>query len=205
MFHRSNLPQKYNRGNMATMESLALERRIVVIAVDDSEHSEFAFNFYLSEIKKNGDILILVYVPEYHKVVQAPVLLTDPGTVSQLIKEEEQHTSKLVKKYSDKMQAAGLTGKMKQMSGKPGEAIIEAAVEENADMIVVGTRGLGKVKRTFLGSVSDYCVHHSPVPVLVCKRDHHKHDKHDHDKDQDKQNKHDKDDTDKQSTCSDKK
>jgi ribonucleotide monophosphatase NagD (HAD superfamily) len=32
-----------------------------------------------------------------------------------------------------------LTGKMKQMSGKPGEAIIEAAVEENADMIVVRT------------------------------------------------------------------
>lgn len=75
---------------------------------------------------------------------------------------------------------------MKQMSGKPGEAIVEAAIEENADMVVVGTRGLGKVKRAFLGSVSDYCVHHSPVPVLVCKRDHkqdrlgnieHKHDK----------------------------
>ncbi|XP_071179303.1 universal stress protein in QAH/OAS sulfhydrylase 3'region-like isoform X1 [Mytilus edulis] len=163
---------------MAMMDSLAVERRIVVIAVDDSDHSEFAFNFYLTEIKKNGDILILVYVPEYHKVVQAPVLLTDPGTVSQLIKEEEQHTCKLVKRYSDRMQAVGLTGKMKQMSGKPGEAIIEAAIEENADMIVVGTRGLGKVKRTFLGSVSDYCVHHSPVPVLVCKRDHHKHDKH---------------------------
>ena len=86
-----------------------------------------------------------------------------------------------------------LTGKMKQMSGKPGEAIIEAAVEENADMIIVGTRGLGKVKRTFLGSVSDYCVHHSPVPVLVCKRDHHKHD-HDHKHKHDKQNKHDKTD-----------
>lgn len=90
-----------------------------------------------------------------------------------------------------------LTGKMKQMSGKPGEAIIEAAVEENADMIVVGTRGLGKVKRTFLGSVSDYCVHHSPVPVLVCKREHHhKHDKHNHDDkhDHDKHDKHDKQD-----------
>lgn len=59
---------------------------------------------------------------------------------------------------------------MKQMSGKPGEAIVEAAIEENADLILVGTRGLSKMRRTFLGSVSDYCVHHSPVPVLVCKR-----------------------------------
>jgi len=36
-------------------------------------------------------------------------LLTDPGTVSQLIKEEEQHTCRLVKRYSDKMQAAGVS------------------------------------------------------------------------------------------------
>lgn len=191
---------------MATLESLALARRIIVIAIDDGQHSEYAFNFYLSDIKKAGDTLILVHVPEYHKVVQAPALLTDPGTVSQLIKEEEQQTCKLVKKYSDKMQAAGLTGKMKQMGGKPGEAIIEAAIDENADMVVVGTRGLGKVKRAFLGSVSDYCVHHSPVPVLVCKRDHrydkdhdHKHEKddrnhkHHHDKDH-KHDKHDKHD-----------
>ena len=58
---------------------------------------------------------------------------------------------------------------MKQMSGKVGEAIVEAAKTENATMIVVGTRGMGKIRRTFLGSVSDYCLHHSHVPVLVCR------------------------------------
>ena len=62
-----------------------------------------------------------------------------------------------------------LGGKMKQMTGKVGESLVEAAKEEHAAMIIVGTRGMGKVRRTFLGSVSDYCVHHSHVPVLVCR------------------------------------
>lgn len=58
---------------------------------------------------------------------------------------------------------------MKQMAGKVGEAILLAAKEENADMIILGTRGMGKMRRTFLGSVSDFVLHHSNVPVLVCR------------------------------------
>merc|ERR1719394_2365613 len=36
-------------------------------------------------------------------------------------------------------------------------------------MVVVGTRGTGKVRRTILGSVSDYLVHHAHCPVVVCR------------------------------------
>ena len=43
------------------------------------------------------------------------------------------------------------------------------ATECDADMIVVGTRGLGKVRRTVLGSVSSYVIHHAHVPVIVCR------------------------------------
>ena len=38
-------------------------------------------------------------------------------------------------------------------------------------MIVLGTRGQGTVRRTILGSVSDYVVHHAHVPVTVCRHD----------------------------------
>ena len=55
------------------------------------------------------------------------------------------------------------------MSGKVGEAIVTAAKEEKAALIVVGTRGMGKVRRTTQGSVSDYILHHSHVPVLICR------------------------------------
>jgi hypothetical protein len=38
-------------------------------------------------------------------------------------------------------------------------------------LIVIGTRGLGKIRRTFLGSVSDFVVHHADMPVLVCRQE----------------------------------
>ena len=61
-------------------------------------------------------------------------------------------------------------GKVRRMGGKPGEAIIIAAKEEKASMIVTGTRGLGSMRRTFLGSVSDYVLHHSDVPVVIVRQ-----------------------------------
>lgn len=49
-----------------------------------------------------------------------------------------------------------------------GEGILKVASDEGADMICVGTRGLGTVKRALLGSVSNYLVHNSTlIPVLV--------------------------------------
>lgn len=59
---------------------------------------------------------------------------------------------------------------------RPGEAIVKAAHKQHVDLIVTGTRGLGTVRRTILGSVSDYIIHHAHVPVIVCKHEdeHHK-------------------------------
>ncbi|KAJ8301509.1 hypothetical protein KUTeg_020496 [Tegillarca granosa] len=51
---------------------------------------------------------------------------------------------------------------------KPGAGILSAAAEVNATVIITGTRGQGNIRRTLLGSVSDYLLHHSPVPVVVC-------------------------------------
>jgi nucleotide-binding universal stress UspA family protein len=43
------------------------------------------------------------------------------------------------------------------------------AKEENPDMLILGSRGLGSVERLMLGSVSDYVLHHCGSPVLVVR------------------------------------
>jgi nucleotide-binding universal stress UspA family protein len=53
--------------------------------------------------------------------------------------------------------------------GDPREAIVAAATEWAADLIVLGARGLGAVKEFLLGSVSLGVARHAPCPVLVCK------------------------------------
>ena len=52
--------------------------------------------------------------------------------------------------------------------GKPaGNVICSEAENEKVDMIVTGARGIGIARRTILGSVSDYVVHHTHCPVCV--------------------------------------
>ncbi|GFO09846.1 usp-like protein isoform 2 [Plakobranchus ocellatus] len=144
--------------------------RTVIIAVDDSAFSEYAFDFYCKYVMFKTDKIILVHVSEYTSLVQAPVLMTDPIVVAELIKEEEFKVKRLVDKFSDKMKQLHLGGKVKQMAGKSGEAIIAAAKEEHAELIVMGTRGMGTLRRTFIGSVSDYVLHHAHVPVMICRQ-----------------------------------
>ena len=62
----------------------------------------------------------------------------------------------------------------------PGESIVDAALQEHVSMVVMGTRGLGTIRRTILGSVSDYVLHHAHCPVAVCQHQHPTHPPHPH-------------------------
>ena len=54
-------------------------------------------------------------------------------------------------------------------TGEPGLAIIDAAKELDVDVIVIGSRGRGAIRRALLGSVSSHVVHNAPCPVLVIR------------------------------------
>ena len=61
-------------------------------------------------------------------------------------------------------------GKVRAVATKDvGHALVRVQEEEDAHFIVMGSRGKGTLRRTFMGSVSDYVVHHASVPVLVCR------------------------------------
>ncbi len=51
------------------------------------------------------------------------------------------------------------------VEGHPAAVLIEVAAE--ADLLVVGSRGLGGFRGMLLGSVSAQCVHHARCPVVV--------------------------------------
>jgi nucleotide-binding universal stress UspA family protein len=53
--------------------------------------------------------------------------------------------------------------------GEPAEAIIEAAIAESVDLIVMGSHGRRGVDRLVMGSVSERVVREAPVPVLVAR------------------------------------
>jgi nucleotide-binding universal stress UspA family protein len=53
--------------------------------------------------------------------------------------------------------------------GAPGAALCERAESLGADVVVVGSRGRGAIRRALLGSVSTYVVQNAPCPVLVVR------------------------------------
>jgi nucleotide-binding universal stress UspA family protein len=53
------------------------------------------------------------------------------------------------------------------ITGAAGETLVEQSAD--AELLVVGSRGLGRVARAVLGSVSDYLLRHARCPVLVVR------------------------------------
>jgi nucleotide-binding universal stress UspA family protein len=65
--------------------------------------------------------------------------------------------------------ALGLTAETLLRVGNPAEQIITVAAEGGFDLVVVGSRGMGAVRRFLIGSVADRVVRHAGVPVLMVR------------------------------------
>ena len=55
------------------------------------------------------------------------------------------------------------------IEGSPADAIIDVATTRHCDLIVMGSRGMGKLAGLLLGSTSQNVVNHAPCPVLVVR------------------------------------
>lgn len=151
-------------------------KRNCILAIDGSEHADFAFEWYYKYIHKPDDHLVLVHIPEVNPSIHSTtpnIALIAPEVMAALMQDEHDRIKKDLHKYAEKLKQHKLSGKVKSIvASKPGEGILKAAEEESADLIVLGSRGKGTVRRTLMGSVSDYVVHHAHVPVFVCKHLH---------------------------------
>ena len=63
----------------------------------------------------------------------------------------------------------GLDVQIHPVEGNPAEAILSVAEETNADLIVVGNKGMTGARRFLLGSVPNNVSHHAPCSVLVVR------------------------------------
>jgi len=148
-------------------------KRTVVLAIDASKHSQGSFNFFMDNVYRTDDFVVLVHIPE------APTLPTfsfKSGSIAPPIDEWKSaietaldKVHKLENEYEVQLIAKKVSHRTHvEHYRSPGEGIIRYAEKENAQLIVMGTRGLDPLRRTLLGSVSDYVVRHSHVPVLIC-------------------------------------
>lgn len=96
--------------------------------------------------------------------VYPPILVTDS-----VKKAQEENSARLLSRAMEICKEREVEAETIAVEGDVKEMICEAADKIQPDILVVGSRGLSKWKRTFLGSVSDYCAHHASCPVLIVK------------------------------------
>mmetsp|Transcript_30702 Transcript_30702/g.70775 ORF Transcript_30702/g.70775 Transcript_30702/m.70775 type:complete len:99 (+) Transcript_30702:229-525(+) len=91
----------------------------------------------------------------------------DPNGIKQEQEEATKALATLVEPFISACNSTGVEHEVILVRGDPREALLEACLHHNVNLLVVGSRGLGTVRRALLGSVSTHMVHHAHCPVLV--------------------------------------
>jgi nucleotide-binding universal stress UspA family protein len=137
----------------------------VLLATDGSSHAELAAMKAVELAKSTGARLHVVAVGRTF-----PAAVYDVYTEAwreDLRREAQEVLDAQVKKIEE----AGGTVAIAhlKMNESRDEAIVHLAEEIDADLIVIGSRGFGGLKRALLGNVADSVVRHAHGPVLVVR------------------------------------
>ncbi|XP_041002474.1 universal stress protein PHOS34 [Juglans microcarpa x Juglans regia] len=153
--------------------------RVIGIGMDYSPTSKAALRWAIDNIIQEGDLIILIHVQPPKSDHTRKKLFEDTG--SPLVPREEFREINFSKQYGltydpevlEILDTASKTKGAKVVAkvywGDPREKLCDAAEDLKLDSLVVGSRGLGPIKRVLLGSVSKYVVTNASCPVTVVK------------------------------------
>lgn len=144
-------------------ESTSWQR--IVIGLDGSEGSQRALNVAISLARPLGSEVVAVTAVDPIPAAYAMDTVTPmpPPPEPDL----DGAAKELDQEWCVPLRDAGIPYRPVAKLAKAATAILEAAAEEHAGLIVVGRRGLGSVTELLLGSVSHELSHSSPVPVVI--------------------------------------
>jgi nucleotide-binding universal stress UspA family protein len=146
----------------------------ILLATDGSEDAELALSSAAELANSTNSELHVVHVrpkilPHYPGYYVGPYIVEHPEREQEKLDEEAQ---RLLDTQAEKIRAAGgSTAQTHLRVGRSDEEIVALAEELGAGLIVMGSRGLGRMRRALMGSVSDSVVHHAHCPVLVVRKE----------------------------------
>jgi nucleotide-binding universal stress UspA family protein len=140
----------------------------ILLATDGSEEADLAALRAVELAQKTDSELHVVHVGVVPRFLESY-----PGTLGyerRIYEQIEEESRQRLRELSWRVKLAGgtLAGAHLRM-GKVALEIVALAEELGADLIVMGSRGLGGVRRALMGSVSDSVVRHAHCPVLVVR------------------------------------
>jgi len=153
------------RKRLVSADNLVIKK--ILVPIDFSEHSKNALQYAVSFAKQFQSELILVYVVE-------PTIYPADFSFGQVavpsIEKELRERGKVELDQLVETQIAGaLPARAMVRTGKPFLEIIDTAVEEEVDLIIIATHGHTGVEHILFGGTAEKVVRKAPCPVLVVR------------------------------------
>jgi len=141
--------------------------RLILVPTDGSKTAKEAATQAVNLALKFDGKIIAVHIIDS----RFEATLEELGTTQSHVFRLQQHKigEGYVQEILDIARKAGAQAQSIVRVGIPADEIVKIAEENNADLIVMGTRGLTGTRRALLGSTADQVMRWAPCPVLVVK------------------------------------
>jgi len=142
----------------------------IIVGIDGSVHSHRALEWAISEAATHRLPLTVLTVAQATRGWYSGGAVAypgDPDLAKHALKAAQEATDSALENLGAQEQPTSVT--VRSVAGLPAAEILSAA--QDADMIVVGSRGAGGFKRLLMGSVSTQVTHHAQCPVVVIPAD----------------------------------
>ncbi|KAK7277733.1 hypothetical protein RJT34_22748 [Clitoria ternatea] len=163
------------------MAASGSEKQVMIVAIDDSEHSTYALNWTLDHFFAINPIFNLVLVHARPSATSAigPVgpLYAGANDILPVVDSDLRNTAARVAETAKQLCLTKSVNDVtvEVVEGDPRNVLCDAVEKYHASLLVVGSHGYGAIKRAVLGSVSDYCAHHAHCTVMIVKKPKTKH------------------------------
>ncbi|MDJ0693466.1 universal stress protein [Mastigocoleus sp. MO_188.B34] len=150
----------------------------LLVAIDTSDMSQYVFDEAVSLAKTNNARLLLLHVlnPLDEQYIDGTVI--EPIIFYSEYQGENDKTYidwqklkekrlKWLQSQRDRAKKLGMVAESNQHIGEASRTICNVARSWGADLIVIGRRGRSGLSEFFLGSVSNYVLHHASCSVLI--------------------------------------
>ncbi len=141
----------------------------ILVPIDGSDTSIKAAQTAVDIAEKFGSEVTLLTVSYIPDEVYNFYVKTNYEQLSGLAKAYADNNRKTLATVEDKIDTKGVKISKKVVPGIDHEAIVDEAEKGNFDLIVIGRRGYSKIKRLFVGSVTERVLNQAPCSVYVVK------------------------------------
>ena len=140
----------------------------ILLATDGSEEAQLAATTAADLAEKtNSELHVLTVGPDY-PLYELP---EHPAGFEDVLRENRREAKEMLEQQAKRIEESGGTVKETYLrEGRAEEEIVEVAEEIGAGLIVMGSRGHGRIRRALMGSVSESVVRHAHCPVTIVRQ-----------------------------------